>query len=220
MTKKRSLFITCMVRYKLWSMFILVGIGSILLFVMVYCLTGTKDRTENAVVPSDSVIENCVFKVFRDNTDARMIFEVVHQEEAYDETLVFGRLKIRTTMEGKFFINTFSGHSWLEADYGSGWRTTFALHGKPFSSQGKGYRVNWDLDRKVAAEMSMFITYKQLQQILDYNKIPGHVAWTLGYNCTDYAIEIWNLVSPDKIPVKEFGSLVTPKELTEYIQNR
>lgn len=208
-----------MVRYKLWGIFTWVGIGSILLFVMAYCLTGRKDRTENAVVPSDSVIENCVFKVFRDNTDARMIFEIIHQGEAYDETLAFGRLKIRTTMEGKFFINTFSGHSWLEVEYGSGGHTTFALHGKPFSSQGKGYRVNWDLDRKVAAEMSMPVTYKQLQQILDYNKTAGHVAWKLRHNCTDYAIEIWNLISPDKIPVKDFGNLVTPKELTEYIQN-
>lgn len=164
-------------------------------------------------------LQQTVRKVLSGHADVQDIFKMIYgSETVYDGDREFGVLKLRTTMEGIFFIDTYSGHSWMEVEYGDGLRTTFALHGMVFSS--KGYRVDWDLNRKVAAEMQCPVTYHQLVQILDYNKTPEHIAWSLGHNCTDYAIEVWNLISGEKIPIEDFGWLVRPKELTEWIKIR
>ena len=187
---------------------------------MYYFIHLPVEFKEEALMRSVSPAEQIVCKVLTENSDVHAIYEVIQPGKAYNGNIVLGTLKLRTTLEGKFFIDTFSGHSWLELEYNQGTRTTFALHGTVFTDKGKGYKVNWDLNREVAAEKCMPVTYEQLQQILDYNKNPDHLAWTLGHNCTDYGIEVWNLISGDKIPLEDFGRLVRPKELTEWIKRR
>lgn len=83
------------------------------------------------------------------------------------------------------------------------------------------YSVNEDLDREsIWAEMEMQVTYDQLQQILDYNRDAANLDWGVYNNCTDYSISVWNLISDEKIPIDEFGSIVTPKALSDYINNK
>lgn len=62
--------------------------------------------------------------------------------------------------------------------------------------------------------------YDQLQQILDYNRDAANLDWGVYNNCTDYSISVWNLISDEKIPIDEFGSIVTPKALSDYINNK
>ena len=167
-----------------------------------------------------SDLESVVNDVFTNNSSAREIFEAANYGQTYNGNANFGTLKIRTTDDAKagLPISDYNGHTWIELDYPGG-RTTFSL----FLNLGSNndYSVNEDLDREsIWAEMEMQVTYDQLQQILDYNRDAANLDWGVYNNCTDYSISVWNLISDEKIPIDEFGSIVTPKALSDYINNK
>lgn len=198
----------------------------------VYSLNHTLlyDAQQGGVVTRavDHKVEDAVKDVFTNNTNASDIFKAANANADYDSTMYFGTLKICTNMDASTSSDAYSGHSWIELGYDMNVanntysRTTFSLFNKFFTNNETEYVVDGDLNRTIASEMSIPVTYGQLQQILDYNKVEDHIDWGIGNNCTDYSIGVWNLVSKeeDKIPVENFGNLVRPQELTEYIKNK
>lgn len=174
----------------------------------------------------DNNIENTVKSVFENNTNASDIFKAANNNAEYDPAANFGTLKICTNMDASSGSDLYSGHSWIELNYDMNVanntysRTTFSLYSEFFTDKPTEYVVDEDLNKAIESEMSMPVTYGQLQQILDYNKNKDNVDWSINNNCTDYSIAVWNLVSDDKIPVEDFGDLVRPKELTDYIKNK
>ncbi len=168
----------------------------------------------------DNDIESTVINVFENNSDIKDIFNAAHEGQEYDGNMEFGAVKICTTMNDVSSLPTsMAGHSWIELEYGN-YRTTISLYERHYIGSERDYIVDKDLNREVEASLSTTVTYDQVKKILDYNSTSANIDWSLNNNCTDYSINVWNLVSEQKIPIDECQELgiTSPNKLTDYIK--
>ncbi|MBF0575449.1 hypothetical protein [Dysgonomonas sp. GY617] len=95
------------------------------------------------------------------------------------------------------------GHLWLKLTSTDGEEKTFGTFKKGIVqdglNQGKTFQINYEKDKLYEAyeflSASTPITNKQRLLVDLLNQLKGNTDWANGYNCTDYAVEMWNAIT-------------------------
>jgi RHS repeat-associated protein len=95
------------------------------------------------------------------------------------------------------------GHSWLSLTSDEGKKKTFGTFKKGVVKNGwnpgKTFQINYERDNLYEAYKNLStsapITKKQRLLIDLFNLLKGNTDWANGYNCTDYAVEMWNIIT-------------------------
>jgi len=115
------------------------------------------------------------------------------------------------------------GHSWLKLTSNDGSIKTLGTFKKGVVrdglTPGRTFQVNYEREHLYEAfrhaSKSISITNKQRLLIDLLNQLKGNTDWANGYNCTDYAVEMWNAITGQKL-YPESGYR-TPTELFNLI---
>jgi hypothetical protein len=118
------------------------------------------------------------------------------------------------------------GHSWLTVTSLDKKRKSFGTFKKGVvqngRTPGKTFQVNYERDQLYEAYTNLSttipITKKQRLLIDLLNQIGGNTEWEIGYNCTDYAVTMWNFISGQNLYSEESHRYRTPTNLYNILK--
>lgn len=112
------------------------------------------------------------------------------------------------------------GHAWIELVSNNGEVTTYGIFGNMGTNVSE-FQVNYEKDNLYDSwdplSTSIPITYQQRYEIDNFSSIPSNVEWKGTYNCTDYAVNLWNHITGQNL--YQNNSFRTPSGLYEILKN-
>jgi hypothetical protein len=147
---------------------------------------------------------------------AQDLFAAANSGGTYDSNANAGTLTLKASTSGNSSSTSMNGHAWIEYTDNSGNTTTFSTWGNRGSVE---YLINEEKKYTYSdvSSYSVSISYKQFQNILNYNATNGNTNWSPTYNCAGYASGVWDAVTGTSI---NGGILMTPSDVANWINNQ
>ena len=150
------------------------------------------------------------------------------QDDVWGTITIFGNPGDGNTSSAVMGSSRF-GHSWLKldpiSDNNGTEEMTFGTFKKGVAQEnsdnpGKTFQTNFEknnlYEAYINASKTKFITNKQRLLFDLINQLNGMTNWALTYNCTDYAVDMWNAITKDKLYVE--SGIRTPTILYDLLR--